>query len=271
MSEQWEGLLEGAAQDLKGHLTLERVTASRSGERITVHFSSDILVEERPFLALQRALRRNFAPMHVSLIVKSPQLAEDFLGDPMKYAAFMLRCVRRRHPSGAPLMADAKFECKGNVMSVLVPQDIAPKFLTQSGVDKYLEELIRNVFVADVRVVFQAVKLREEQLEEIRRRRKKEDDEAVAEMIKEQKEQVIAKEAQAAKEKPKAVLGRPITSDPMEIAELIEEASKITICGEVLTAETRELKGGEMQLLSFAITDYTNTIKCKAFLRYKPR
>ena len=38
MSEQWEGLLEGAAAELKGHLTLERVTASRSGERITVHF-----------------------------------------------------------------------------------------------------------------------------------------------------------------------------------------------------------------------------------------
>ena len=56
MSEQWEGLLEGAAQELKGHLTLERVTASRSGEKITVHFSSDMLVEERPFLALQRAL-----------------------------------------------------------------------------------------------------------------------------------------------------------------------------------------------------------------------
>ena len=76
---------------------------------------------------------------------------------------------------------------------------------------------------------------------------------------------------QAAKEKPKAVLGRPITAEPMEIAELTEEASKVVICGEVLTAETRELKGGEMQLLTFAITDYTNTIKCKAFLRYKPR
>ena len=52
----------GAAQELKGHLTLERVTASRSGEEIAVHFSADMLVEERPFLALQRALRRNFAP-----------------------------------------------------------------------------------------------------------------------------------------------------------------------------------------------------------------
>ena len=32
MAQQWEGLLEGAAQELKGHLTLERVTASKAGE-----------------------------------------------------------------------------------------------------------------------------------------------------------------------------------------------------------------------------------------------
>ena len=93
MAEKWEGLLEGAAADLKGHLTLERVTTNRSGEDITVYFSSDILVEERPFLALQRALRRNFAPVHVSLIVRSPQLAKDFLADPEKYTPFVLRCV----------------------------------------------------------------------------------------------------------------------------------------------------------------------------------
>ena len=271
MSESWEGLLEGAAKALVGHLTLDRVTASKSGEEITVYFSSDMLVEEGPFLAVQRALRRNFAPMRVHLVIKSPQLAEDFKQDPQKYAAFILRSVKRKHPSGAPLLTDAKFECKGNVLSILVPQDIAPKFLNQSGVDTYIELLVKNVFVCDVHVVFQAVKLREEQLEEIRRRRKEEDERAVAEMVKEQKIQVEQAEQKAAKEKPKAVLGRPITAEPMEISELIEEASKIVICGEVLTAETRELRGGEMQLLSFAITDYTNTIKCKAFLRYKPR
>ena len=111
MSESWEGLLEGAAKALVGHLTLDRVTANKNGEEITVYFSSDILVEERPFLALQRALRRNFAPMSVSLIVRSPQLAEDFLADPMKYAAFIWRCVKRRHPSGGPLMQAAQLEC----------------------------------------------------------------------------------------------------------------------------------------------------------------
>ena len=75
MAQQWEGLLEGAASELRGHLTLERVTAPRSGEEMTVYFSSDILVEERPFLAMRRALRRNFAPMRVHLVIKSPQLS----------------------------------------------------------------------------------------------------------------------------------------------------------------------------------------------------
>ena len=271
MAQQWEGLLEGAAQELKGHLTLERVTASKAGDEIAVFFSSDMLVEEKPFLAAQRAIRRNFAPTRVKLIIRSPQLAQDFLNDPQKYAPFILRCVKRRHPSGAPFMNDAKLECKGDVLSVLVPQNIAPKFLTQSGVDHYIEQLIENVFVTKVHVVFQAVKLREEQLEEIRRRRKAEDEQAVAQMIKTQSEQVAAQESKAAKEKPKAVFGRPITAEPLPISELTEEASKLTICGEVLTVETRELRGGEMQLLSFALTDYTNTIKCKAFLRYKPR
>ena len=58
MAQQWEGLLEGAAQELKGHLTLERVTASKAGDEIAVFFSSDMLVEEKPFLAAQRAIRR---------------------------------------------------------------------------------------------------------------------------------------------------------------------------------------------------------------------
>ena len=62
MSESWEGLLEGAAKALVGHLTLDRVTASKSGEEITVYFSSDMLVEEGPFLAVQRALGGTLRP-----------------------------------------------------------------------------------------------------------------------------------------------------------------------------------------------------------------
>lgn len=157
MAQQWEGLLEGAAQELRGHLTLERVTASKAGDEISVFFSSDMLVEERPFLAGTARHAGAISRRRVSNSSSgSPQLAQDFLSDPQKYAPFILRCVKRRHPSGAPFMNDATLECKGDVLSVLVPQDIAPKFLAQSGVDKYIEQLVENVFVTQVHVVFQA-------------------------------------------------------------------------------------------------------------------
>ena len=76
MAQQWEGLLEGAAQELRGHLTLERVTASKAGDEISVFFSSDMLVEERPFLAAQRAMRRNFAPTRVKIASQRPISAD---------------------------------------------------------------------------------------------------------------------------------------------------------------------------------------------------
>ena len=66
-------------------------------------------------------------------------------------------------------------------------------------------------------------------------------------------------------------LDQPVTA-PSLVNDMDPTGSSADIKeGEVLTVETRELRGGEMQLLSFALTDYTNTIKCKAFLRYKPR
>lgn len=100
---QWlnngKACLKEPAQELKGHLTLDRVTANRGGDEITVYFSADVLVEERPFLSMQRALRRNFAPMRVKLIIRSPELGQDFLTDPQKYAPFIMRCVKRPSPS----------------------------------------------------------------------------------------------------------------------------------------------------------------------------
>ena len=113
MAEQWESLMEDSMQELRGHLKLDCVMINRSGTEITVCFSSDILVEERPFLTLRRALRKNLAPIQVSLVVKSPQLAQDFLDDPMKYASFILRSVKRHHPSAAPAFGKRQLQRKG--------------------------------------------------------------------------------------------------------------------------------------------------------------
>lgn len=69
----------------------------------------------------------------------------------------------------------------------------------------------------------------------------------------------------------KPILGRAIAERPVEMKELTSDAGLVTVQGDIFKLETKELKGGELLLLTFAITDYTSSILCKTFLRYRNR
>ena len=67
----------------------------------------------------------------------------------------------------------------------------------------------------------------------------------------------------------KPIFGKGIADYPVPIRELNGESGVVVIQGEVFKKETKELKGGEMLLLTFAVTDNTSSVLCKAFLRYR--
>ncbi len=268
MTNNWETLLEGPAASLAGHMVLDHVSAGKDGNWITVSFSSDILVGEGPFLAVKRALQRRFEPMRISLIIRSPQLAESFLADPEEYRSFIEHCVKRRFQSCTPFLEKGQYSVQNGVLTISIQDELGVELMKKAGVDAYLSELIRNVFVTDVRVVFRSIKLREEQMAAIMDKRRKEEELDMQRMIREQKQR-IQEEAEAV-QKTRPLLGRTIAGEPVQIRTLDEESGRVIIEGEVLKAEARETRQGDMKILSFSVTDYTETIRCKAFLRYKP-
>ena len=69
----------------------------------------------------------------------------------------------------------------------------------------------------------------------------------------------------------KPILGRAIGDDPVEIRTLRSDSGLVTVQGDVFMLETKELRGGELLLPTFAVTDYTSSILCKCFFRYRPR
>ena len=69
----------------------------------------------------------------------------------------------------------------------------------------------------------------------------------------------------------KPILGRPVAEDPVEIRSLKNDSGLVTVQGDLFMLETKELRGGELLLVSFAVTDYTSSILCKCFFRYRPR
>ena len=67
----------------------------------------------------------------------------------------------------------------------------------------------------------------------------------------------------------KPIMGRAIADSPIEMKELTSDAGLVVVQGDIFKLETKELKGGEMLLLTFAVTDYTSSILCKVFFRYR--
>lgn len=68
----------------------------------------------------------------------------------------------------------------------------------------------------------------------------------------------------------KPILGRGIADRPVEMKELASDSGLVVVQGDIFKLETKELKGGELLLVTFAITDYTSSILCKVFMRFRP-
>ena len=52
----------------------------------------------------------------------------------------------------------------------------------------------------------------------------------------------------------------------MKIVEIQEEIGEVVINGKIIAVTERELRNGEKTIISFAVTDYTDTIMAKIFV-----
>ena len=263
----WQGLLGPQLAAVSGHLTLSRAKVSRDGQRLLVCFTSDQLIDEKDFLSVKRALQAGFPECRVSLRITSPQLAEDFRRAPDKYGAVLAGCIGRHSPSLRPWLSQVRWTMRDGALCVVLPIAAALPYFERNDTAAFLSRIVRDVFAIDVPVRLEVSGDQERQIADLLEERRKEEEL----LAREAAQSVAQQKAEKPKQRPKNVYGRAIADPAVEIRELLEDSGKVVLCGEVLTAETKELKGGEMLLLTFALTDYTGTIQCKAFLRYKNR
>ena len=97
----------------------------------------------------------------------------------------------------------------------------------------------------------------------------KEDDERAKQALIEMQQQEVSKNNGTAPSGPLSI-GITIKNDEeiKKLEEIIDEERRITVQGYIFFAETRELRSGRT-LLTFKITDYTDSISVKRFSRDK--
>ena len=190
------------------------------------------------------------------------------------------------------------------ILTLVFPDEFSLHVMKSHQVSERLALAIREIFDARVRVETTVAGDREEQLRRMREERER----AVLTVTREEMQERAAADAAGTQEQPapkaekekkprarkpaqpggekpekesafdpnaptvgKPILGRNIADSPVEIKELTGESGTVVIQGEIFKTEKKELKGGETLLVTFAVTDYTSSILCKTFLRYRPR
>ncbi|MED3646205.1 PolC-type DNA polymerase III [Halalkalibacterium halodurans] len=110
------------------------------------------------------------------------------------------------------------------------------------------------------------VKESKQAFEKFVEQRKQEDHSKVVEAILEKKK--LEQQVEKKMKEEKLTIGYPIKDEPVPLETIVEEERRITVQGYIFAAETKELRSGRT-LLTFKITDYTDSILVKMFSRDK--
>ncbi len=263
-----------ALPETENKLAVERVRYVKSENKAHFSFLSDVLIGEKGFFAMKKVIAGAFPQLKFSLRVASPSLAISFMQQPDTYAAPLNHFLVRNFPAVASWEVDMHWSPGNGKVYLDLPDEFSMHYLEKQNGRALLAQAIQDVFRLETDVVLRVSGDEEKRLNQLKEERARQD--RVAAERAERYEEIAAMEARAkTQEKPKEdnnrICGRAIGEKPVDIKELRDDSGLVVIAGEVLNVETKSISGGEMELLTFMVTDYTSTIRCKMFLRYRPR
>ena len=288
---------------LRGQLQQPDVVYVREQHKAYITFRSDTLVEEKTFLTMERILRRIFPQFPLALRVVSPGLKDDFLRNIGQYKQVLTDFLKRNYPASVSWMDQIDWRCEGDRITLTFPDAFSLAYMGKQNIAGRLAQAVKDIFSAEVKVELTMAGDQEAKLQALREEREREAAYAISAkelqeryggstefkpVEKKERKPREPKEAQPAEKKePKekkaaeaiplmtnralgrAIIGRAIADRPVPMKELASDSGLVVVQGDIFKVETKELKGGEMLLLTFAVTDYTSSILCKIFMRYR--
>ena len=299
------GLIYGELPHLRGQLQSPRVVYVRAQEKVYITFDSMTLVEEATFLKMEAILRRIFPQKPLALRVVSPGLADDFLENIGSYKPVLTDFLKRNYPASVSWMDQIDWRCDGGRVTLTFPDAFSMEYMARQNVAGRLAQAVKDIFALEISVELTVSGDQEKRLAAIRDERakdmshavtaaelkerygenaagappkeKKERKPAAPKEVKERKDPFVKPQPERDPMMPqmtntvigKPIMGRGIADRPVEMKELASDSGLVVVQGDIFKLETKELKGGELLLVTFAITDYTSSILCKTFMRFR--
>ena len=263
MEEAWRPALKSKIANLIDHISFEKAQVSRSGDKMRVFLTADRLFTDAEFGSVKRAFAGMFPGIQMEIRMSYPALKESVREDLNKYKPFLIDIICKDSPGTRPALTHAEWSFDKEALTLYLTDEVSAMLIRTKGIEKQLADILKNVLCMTCPVKIAVSGDERARIAEINKKRE-EDEKRFAEMA-----QAAAPAKKEKKEPPKVLYGRSIPDEPIEICELTEDAGRVTLKGEIMSFERRNLKNDTTILITFTMTDYTGSVYCKAFARVK--
>lgn len=246
--------------ELKGSVQLSHIDYFEGNKHAVAYFTSDTLVAESQFAQIRKLLQRIFPQFRVTLRVSSPGLGGDFLVNPGQYAKVFEPILLKHYPALTPYLASFTWLPSPDGVALEIPDPFAYEYMSRLPVRKKLADAVFDIFDIRPEIVLRLSQDAERRTQLQAEERKKEE----ALLARQPDASATTKSAPARKSL--RILGGNIAAEPVPIKGLTELSGRVVIAGRVVSREERKIQNSNAVLLTFNLTDNSDSIACKAFL-----
>ena len=279
---------------LFGDVEVTKVTTNSERVYLNVHLKSTHLIEKKFVCAMEMAVKEQLFSQTTTQIhfVEEYLLSKQYTPENLlrEYNESILYELKRRSVVEYNMFVNAKCKFENeNTLCVEFEDNIVAQ-----GKAEGIVALLKDVFGnrcrinIDIRVTYRepkkskmqehnAIRLQQEVNAIVEHNQAKEDEMKEAQEAKQEaKKQKKEEKASYGKKQPfrpakkeddpNLIYGRNFDDEPIELSQVIGEMGEITFRGQIMAVEVRDIRN-EKSIISFAITDFTDSIKAKIFAR----
>ncbi|OZM58609.1 PolC-type DNA polymerase III [Lottiidibacillus patelloidae] len=244
---------------------IEKLQVNKSTKAWHFHFNFSTVIPAEMYQVFSASMEKSFAHIATVSFEISTETKTVKEEDVKSYWPIVLAKLTELSPSLLSLLQEQRPKLEGNKLSIACRNETEATALKRK-----LSELISSGYekhgFPSLSFDTTVEHSKQEYDQFIEQKAEEDRTKSMAAIIEKQK-QATTKSAENAKVE-SVSLGYSIKDQPVSIQTIQEEEGKIAIEGYVFFAETRELRSGRT-LLTFKITDYTDSIMVKIFSRDK--
>ena len=274
-----------------------KVSTNAGRDYLHVHLSSTHLIEKKWIYAVETAIKEQLfgvSPIQIH-VVESYHLSEQYTPENLmkEYYESILLELKNHSVVEHNIFMNAAWRFENENTLILRFEDSVIASLKEESIVKMLHQIFEERCNVPIKVETEYQKAKKSKMQEHNAIRLQQEINAIVDEnaakqkeIREEKEEKKAERKAAKEEKakqfaakrneyyratkksddPNLIYGRDFEGDEIKLSEVVGEMGEIIFRGKVISADTREIRN-EKTIYSFAVTDFTDSIMVKMFLR----